>query len=31
MRELRVFLIDDGPGKAVGINLFIGKRVAERG
>ncbi len=26
MREAKVFLIDDGPGKAVGINLFIGKR-----
>jgi hypothetical protein len=26
MREPKVFLIDDGPGKAVGINLFIGKR-----
>src|SRR5271168_3062297 len=25
MREPKVFLIDDGPGKAVGINLFIGK------
>jgi hypothetical protein len=26
MREQKVFLIDDGPGKAIGINLFIGKR-----
>ena len=26
LREPKVFLIDDGPGKAVGINLFIGKR-----
>ncbi len=26
MREPKVFLIDDGRGKAVGINLFIGKR-----
>jgi phosphoserine phosphatase len=26
MREPKVFYIDDGPGKAVGINLFIGKR-----
>ncbi|MGB7435677.1 MAG: hypothetical protein WBQ61_24405 [Candidatus Acidiferrum sp.] len=26
MREPKPFLIDDGPGKAVGINLFIGKR-----
>ncbi len=26
MREPKVFLIDDGPGKVVGINLFIGKR-----
>ncbi len=26
MREPNVFLIDDGPGKAIGINLFIGKR-----
>jgi phosphoserine phosphatase len=26
MREPKVFFIDDGPGKAVGINLFIGKR-----
>jgi phosphoglycolate phosphatase-like HAD superfamily hydrolase len=26
MREPDVFFIDDGPGKAVGINLFIGKR-----
>src|SRR5271154_5293655 len=26
MREPKVFLIDDGPGKAVGINMFIGKR-----
>jgi phosphoglycolate phosphatase-like HAD superfamily hydrolase len=26
MREPKVFLIEDGPGKAVGINLFIGKR-----
>ena len=25
-REPKVFFIDDGPGKAVGINLFIGKR-----
>jgi hypothetical protein len=24
MREPKVFLIDDGPGKAIGINLFIG-------
>lgn len=26
LREPKVFLIDDGPGKAIGINLFIGKR-----
>src|ERR1700693_4502792 len=26
MREPRVFFIDDGPGKAIGINMFIGKR-----
>jgi phosphoserine phosphatase len=26
MREPKAFFIDDGPGKAVGINLFIGKR-----
>jgi hypothetical protein len=26
MREAKVFFIDDGPGKAIGINLFIGKR-----
>lgn len=26
MREPKVFFIDDGPGKAVGTNLFIGKR-----
>ena len=26
MREPKVFFIDDGPGKAVGINLFIGRR-----
>lgn len=26
MREPKVFFIDDGPGKPVGINLFIGKR-----
>jgi phosphoglycolate phosphatase-like HAD superfamily hydrolase len=26
MREPKVFFIDDGPGKVVGINLFIGKR-----
>jgi hypothetical protein len=26
MREPKVYFIDDGPGKAVGINLFIGKR-----
>jgi hypothetical protein len=26
MREPKPFFIDDGPGKAVGINLFIGKR-----
>jgi len=26
MREPKVFFIDDGPGKAVGINMFIGKR-----
>jgi phosphoserine phosphatase len=26
MREPKVFFIDDGPGKAAGINLFIGKR-----
>jgi hypothetical protein len=25
-REPKVFFIDDGPGKAIGINLFIGKR-----
>jgi phosphoserine phosphatase len=26
MRDPKVFFIDDGPGKAVGIDLFIGKR-----
>jgi phosphoglycolate phosphatase-like HAD superfamily hydrolase len=26
MREPEPFFVDDGPGKAVGINLFIGKR-----
>jgi phosphoglycolate phosphatase-like HAD superfamily hydrolase len=26
MREPKIFFIDDGPGKAIGINLFIGKR-----
>jgi phosphoserine phosphatase len=26
MREPKVFFVDDGPGKATGINLFIGKR-----
>jgi phosphoglycolate phosphatase-like HAD superfamily hydrolase len=26
MREPNPFFIDDGPGKAIGINLFIGKR-----
>jgi len=26
IREPKVFFIDDGPGKAIGINLFIGKR-----
>jgi len=26
LREPKVFFVDDGPGKAVGINLFIGKR-----
>jgi len=26
MREPKVFFTDDGPGKAIGINLFIGKR-----
>jgi phosphoserine phosphatase len=26
MRDPKVFFIDDGPGKAVGINMFIGKR-----
>ena len=26
MREPKVFFVDDGPGKARGINLFIGKR-----
>ena len=26
MREPKVFFIDDGPGKAIGINFFIGKR-----
>jgi len=26
MREPKPFLIDDGPGKAIGINMFIGKR-----
>lgn len=26
MREPRVFFVDYGPGKAIGINLFIGKR-----
>jgi hypothetical protein len=26
MREPKLFFIDDGPGKAIGINMFIGKR-----
>jgi FMN phosphatase YigB (HAD superfamily) len=26
MREAKPFFIDDGPGKAVGINMFVGKR-----
>jgi hypothetical protein len=26
MREAKPFFIDDGPGKAIGINMFIGKR-----
>jgi phosphoglycolate phosphatase-like HAD superfamily hydrolase len=26
MREPKPFFVDDGPGKAVGINMFIGKR-----
>ena len=26
MREPKPFFVDDGPGKAIGINLFIGKR-----
>jgi len=26
MREPKPFFIDDGPGKAIGINMFIGKR-----
>lgn len=26
MREPKPFFIDDGPGKAIGINLFVGKR-----
>lgn len=26
MREPKVFFLDDGPGKAIGINMFIGKR-----
>jgi haloacid dehalogenase-like hydrolase len=26
MRDAKVFFIDDGPGKAIGINMFIGKR-----
>jgi haloacid dehalogenase-like hydrolase len=26
IREPKVFFVDDGPGKAIGINLFIGKR-----
>jgi hypothetical protein len=26
LREPKLFFIDDGPGKAVGINLFIGRR-----
>ncbi len=26
MREPKVFFVDDGPGKVIGINLFIGKR-----
>src|SRR5271156_805653 len=26
MREPKVFFVDDGPGKAIGINLFISKR-----
>jgi hypothetical protein len=26
MREPKAFFVDDGPGKAIGINMFIGKR-----
>jgi hypothetical protein len=26
MREPKCFFVDDGPGKTIGINLFIGKR-----
>jgi phosphoserine phosphatase len=26
MREPKAFFVDDGPGKAIGINIFIGKR-----
>jgi phosphoglycolate phosphatase-like HAD superfamily hydrolase len=26
MREPKVFFVDDGPGKAIGINLFIGRQ-----
>jgi phosphoglycolate phosphatase-like HAD superfamily hydrolase len=26
MREAKPFFVDDGPGKAIGINMFIGKR-----
>ena len=26
MREPKPFFVDDGPGKAIGINLFIGQR-----
>jgi hypothetical protein len=26
MREPKPFFVDDGPGKAIGINMFIGKR-----
>jgi phosphoserine phosphatase len=26
MRDAKVFFIDDGPGKPIGINMFIGKR-----
>jgi hypothetical protein len=26
MREPKTFFVDDGPGKAIGINMFIGKR-----